>query len=366
MFWVFIILVLYGSLIFSYLVGWNNTAAYYSKQYSLSVSVIVAMKDEAKNIKNLYKNLILQSYPKEKIEIIFVNDHSKDNTLELLKEIEGNNIHCLNMPENSYGKKKSIKKAAELASGDIIIVTDADCTFSYDWIRTMIDCFGNDKIKLVSGPVTYKKKRGLFNSFQSLEFLSLVGSGAGSIGSGNSIFCNGANMAYRKDIFLELNTYDDDNAASGDDVFLLHQIKKHYPKGIIFIKDPRAIVSTIGSETYYEFYNQRKRWASKSTSYRDMATIYVSLLVFLTNFLMLFLFLLCLYDLSMMFWFGIFICCKFIIDLIFLIPVLRFFGRNDLVKFIFPFELFYSFYIVFIVVLSFVRPFNWKGRVYSK
>ena len=232
--------------------------------------------------------------------------------------------------------------------------------------KSMQDCFGNNKIKLASGPVTYKKKIGLFNSFQSLEFLSLVGSGAGSIGIGNSIFCNGANMAYRKDVFLELNTYDDDAAASGDDVFLLHQIKKYYPKGIVFIKDPRAIVSTIGSETYYEFYNQRKRWASKSINYRDTATIYVSLLVFLTNFLMLFLFLLSLYDLSIMFWFISFLCCKFIIDLIFLIPVLRFFERNDLVKFIFPFEFFYSFYIVFIVVLSFVSPFYWKGRLYSK
>ena len=107
-----------------------------------------------------------------------------------------------------------------------------------------------------------------------MEFASLIGSGAGAIGSGNAIFCNGANMAYKKEVFLEVNTYKNDNAASGDDVFLLHSIKQRYPDGIVFAKDKNAIVNTNALDTLSTFINQRKRWTAKSSSYTDNSEKY--------------------------------------------------------------------------------------------
>ena len=71
---------------------------------------------------------------------------------------------------------------------------------------------------------------------QELEFLSLIGSGAGAIGIENPIFCNGANMAYRKDVFLETNNFNNDNTVSGDDVFLLHSIKASGGAGRCLLK----------------------------------------------------------------------------------------------------------------------------------
>ena len=125
-------------------------------------------------------------------------------------------------------------------------------------------------------------------------------------------------------------------------------------------------MTTSSSNTFFQFYNQRKRWAAKSTSYRDVDTIYVSLLVFVINFLVLFLFLCSFFDKKLIACFLSFIFFKFLIDAFFLVPVLRFFNRKELVKFIFPFELFYSFYIVLIPVLSYITSFTWKGRNYRK
>ena len=366
MYLIFIVIILYGFLILSYRFGWDSNSSADIIDSNLKVSVIVAVKNEEKHIKRLYKNIYSQNYPKDMFEILFINDHSTDSTEDLLKEIKSNNVRYLNMSTGVYGKKNSIKKAIDTANGDVIIITDADCTFSLDWMKTIVSCFSDDNIKLVSGPVSYKNKSGLFNAFQSLEFMSLVGSGAGSIGCKRAILCNGANMAYRKDIFLELNTYESDNCVSGDDVFLLHQVKAKYPKGILFIKDSRAIVETMPSAGYKEFYNQRKRWTAKSTNYNDVSTIYVSLLILLVNFLVLLLFFLLFYDHSLSIYFVIFFISKFIIDILFLRPVLKFFKRNDLIPFIFPFEIFYSFYIVFIVVLSFTNSFQWKDRTYNK
>jgi cellulose synthase/poly-beta-1,6-N-acetylglucosamine synthase-like glycosyltransferase len=203
-------------------------------------------------------------------------------------------------------------------------------------------------------------------SLQALEFSSLIGSGAGAIGVNNAIFCNGANMAYRKEIFLEVNEFSIDTAVSGDDVFLLHSVKAKYPNSIAFAKEKSAIVITDAVQTFSGFINQRKRWTAKSSGYKDNASIYTSFLVLFTNLAFVFLFAIPFWNIEYFNLFILFYGVKFLVDLILLFPILKFFNRIDLVKWIFPFEIFYSFYIVLIVVLSFTKSFEWKGRVHSK
>ena len=330
------------------------------------VSVIIAMRNEEGEIERLISSLMLQSYPASCIEFIFVNDHSDDLTLSLLKNIELDNLVIINMPEGEFGKKKSIYKAVNLANSEIILVSDADCSFPSDWIRTMVSYFNNEKVMLVSGPVSFYKKQGLFESFQALEFISLIASGAGAIGLGNAIFCNGANMAYRKDIFLEVNNFINDKAVSGDDVFLLHSIKEKYPNQIYFAKDKSAIVTTESAINIKDFLNQRKRWTSKSAGYKDFKSIYTSFLVLLMNLIGVLVIALVLTDNYYLNYFFAYFAVKFFVDCYLLLPVLSFLNRKDLIKWIFPFEFLYAFYIVFIVILSFTNSFEWKGRIHEK
>jgi len=330
------------------------------------VSVVISLRNEESEIEKLLNNLKAQIYPINQLEFVLVNDHSTDNTINLLQNYKADNITILDMPEGEFGKKNAIAKAIQTARGEIILITDADCSFLPDWIQTMVGYFTDNKIKLVSGPVDYHQKKGLFQHLQALEFISLIGSGAGAIGSGNAIFCNGANMAYKKEVFLEVNTYKNDNAASGDDVFLLHSVKQRYPDGIVFAKDKNAIVKTNALNTLSAFINQRKRWTAKSSSYKDRRTIYTSFLVLFTNLSLLYLFVLCVFNSQFLNYFIGFYLLKFMIDLIFLIPILDFFKRKDLIKWILPFELVYSIYIVLIVILSFTNPFEWKGRTHKK
>ena len=361
-----IILLFYIILIFRYRFGWNKIKRIRTTDFTPKVSIIIAMRNEENEIERLLKSLQSQIYPTNKLEFILVNDHSTDNTLKLLEQSELDNLQIIDLLDGEYGKKNAIKKAVEFANGEIILVSDADCSFIPYWTQTMVNYFADEKIKLISGPVAFYKQKGIFQSLQTLEFISLIGSGAGAIGSENAIFCNGANMAYRKDVFLEVNNFESDDISSGDDVFFLHSVKSKYPDSIAFANDENAIVTTNSAQTISGFINQRKRWTAKSSRYKDIASVYTSYLVLFVNLAMVFLFAMCFFSKENLQFLILFYFVKFIADLAFLYPVLRFFKRKDLIKLILPFELFYSFYIVLIVLLSFSNKFEWKDRTHSR
>ncbi|MEC7646068.1 MAG: glycosyltransferase [Bacteroidota bacterium] len=363
---VLVILFLYVLLISKYAAGWTKIKTVSKDAFLPKVSILIVMRNEESNLVRLYKSLQSQVYPGNKLEFILVNDHSTDNTWSFLEKWDLNNLHLLNMPKGKFGKKNAISMAVAIASGDIILASDADCSFSANWTRKMIGYFANNDVKLVSGPVLFNKKTGFFQNFQALEFTSLIASGAGAIGIQNPIFCNGANMAYRKEVFLEVNAFNKNNIASGDDVFLLHSIKEKYHNSIVFARNEDAIVTTESAQSFYDFINQRKRWVAKSSSYKDIASMYTSYVVLFTNATFVFLFSILFIDISWVLFFLGFYVIKFIVDLSLLYPVLQFLNRKDLIKWVLPFEFFYSFYIILIVILSFTTDFEWKGRVHNK
>ena len=182
----------------------------------------------------------------------------------------------------------------------------------------------------------------------------------------NGIFCNGANFSYRKQIFIESEDVFNTKIASGDDVFLMHYVKRKHPSSIVFAKDKDSIVTTFPKDTFKEFINQRKRWSAKSISYKDKSNIIASLIVFLINISVVLLLIFSFFNIEYLYYFILVIASKAFVDIVFLIPVLKFFNRERLIKFIFPFEIIYSLYIIMIVIVSFTNSFQWKGRTYKR
>jgi hypothetical protein len=145
----------------------------------------------------------------------------------------------------------------------------------------MVNAFRDDT-RMVFGPVSYFEKRGLTAKFQTLEFLGLVASGAGAALAGIPFLCNGANLAYRKDAFRQVKGFDgNEKYLSGDDVFLLHKMKKEFGrKAVIFNDDETSIVKTYPAPNMRKFLSQRVRWASKSKGYKDGLSILTAIVVF--------------------------------------------------------------------------------------
>jgi cellulose synthase/poly-beta-1,6-N-acetylglucosamine synthase-like glycosyltransferase len=378
--YIFLILLLswYFKVFFLYRYSWKSIRPSKNINKTDFISVIVACRNEENNILNIIEDVKNQNFNKQRFEMIVVNDHSEDSTLLILekaaKSWENLKIICMN--DGEQGKKNAIKKGISCANGSVILCTDADCRAGKNWIKTIANYFTDKSVTLLSAPVEFHNEKGIFQKIQALEFLSLIGSGAAAINTGKGIFCNGANLAYRKSVFLEANSYDSNSTVSGDDVFLMHHVKVKYPSGIRFAKDREAIVKTDTQPNLKSFVNQRKRWTAKSSSYTDWDTISVSILVLLINVsIVLLSFLTILSELithdsqllmSSNWMLLIVLFFKYISDYNFLIPVLKFFRRRDLAIWILPFEVIYSFYIVSIVIYSFSSNFEWKGRKFRK
>lgn len=249
------------------------------------ISVIVPFRNEEKNIANTYKNLIEQNYPKEKYEIIFVNDSSDDTSLHIIKNFpKVENVIIISVP-NDYSanahKKRAIRFGIENSKGEIIVSTDADCIHKKDWLKNLLNYF-DEKTGFVSGPVEFVSDEKLFSKMQRLEFAGLVITGAGLIGSGSPTICNAANIAYRKKVFDEVGGFVYQmSLSSGDDELLMQKIHRDTNYKIKFALDKNAIVSTEANPTVKDFYHQRKRWASKGLFYGDHFLLLKLALIFL-------------------------------------------------------------------------------------
>jgi len=249
------------------------------------VSVIVPFRNETKNILNIFTSLTSQNYPLDKYEIIFVNDYSDDNSLELLENLpKKQNVFIHSVPKDysiNAHKKRAIRFGIEKSKGEIIVTTDADCIHKKDWLKDLLK-FMDKETGFISGPVEFISNNTLFSEIQRLEFAGLVISGAGLIGSGNPIICNAANIAYRKKAFDEVGgfTYQM-NLSSGDDELLMQKIHRDTEYQIKFALDKNVIVATEANPSVKDFYHQRKRWASKGLFYGDHLLLIKLVLIFL-------------------------------------------------------------------------------------
>ena len=142
----------YTTLILLYRISWDKISESKEVNYNDTVSVVVACRNEEKNIKNLIKDIMNQNIDKYRFQMIIVDDHSEDKTLEILYEEseKWNNLHVVCMNDDEIGKKNAIRKGVGFANGDVILCTDADCRVGGEWIQTMLSCFTKKKIKFVS------------------------------------------------------------------------------------------------------------------------------------------------------------------------------------------------------------------------
>lgn len=367
---------LYVALISYYAYGWmrlkNFSSASYSSVFSTKVSVIIPVRNEESTIAHCLHALFRQDFPKELLEIIVVDDNSTDSTMQQLQWLSNEYpFKIIQLKEDNVTtafKKKAITTAIEQAIGELIITTDADCSMGERWLSEIVGYYETYKPKMLVAPVGFHKEKTIFEKFQTLEFLTLIGITAAAIRHKMPIMCNGANLAYQRKVFFEVGGFNFVNhIASGDDVFLMLKIAKQNPSDIHFLKSRDAIVYTEAQKTMHAFVQQRKRWASKSTKYKNISIPFIALVIYLFNFSLPICFASALIfrdiELMQLFLFQFFF--KVIIDGVFIFSVLPFFKRNDLFSLFLPAQIFYIPYIVIIGTIAPFGQYQWKGRKVS-
>ena len=363
-----LIAALYVLLIVAYTIGWYRlrTPDQTENKRVESVSVLVAARNEAQQIEQLLQDLFDQNYPNTAFELILIDDHSEDGTLQKAKDFahEYPLFECRIFAANGKGKKAALSQALQLATGDLILVTDADCRLSPQWIESMVTAYHASGAKILLGPVLLDPATNAFERIQVLEFMSLIGSTAGASGIGWPAMGNGANMAFERDAAMQVQAHrTDERLVSGDDVFLMEAFLKAYGRrGVAFVLDEEAIVRTYPQQSVKDFFRQRLRWVSKSRSYSSASIFFPAVIVFLFNFGLVALFTAAFFQPFLFLFYLLFILLKFLVDHPILLAVSSFMKRRHLLKYSFPLQLIYPFYVVFSVVAGNLIPVSWKGR----
>ena len=370
---------LYVILILYYGVSWRQIPGFYIDSPSIPktrITVIIPARNEEKQIGPCLESVLQNNYPSHLLEILVVDDHSTDNTAAIVQTYTG--VKCISLedhisgPMNSY-KKKAIETAILQSSGELIITTDADCIVKPRWLSTIAACYEKTASQLIVMPVCIHPKWNFLGIFQSLDFMTLQGITGASVYKGFLNMCNGANLAYTRMAFDEVDGFNGiDHIASGDDMLLMKKISDAFPGAIAYLKNEDVIVSTLAELYLSSFLQQRIRWASKSTHYDDKGIFRVLLLVYLFNLLMLVLpfmtmflhssFFIPHFSFSIFHLWLILLSLKILVELIFLYPVSSFFGLRSLLCW-FPFM--QPLHILYTVIAGFLGKFgkySWKGR----
>lgn len=374
----------YAALIIYYAIAWKQipdfqppTSNFQSQTFNVRLSVIIPARNEEANIRACINSLLNQSYPIHLFEVIVIDDHSTDNTAAIVQEYTNQHIRLIKLsdyietkPVNAY-KKRAIEIGISNATGELIVTTDADCTVPPNWLQTIAAFYTATNAEFIAMPVVYNSNKNFLEIFQSLDFMTLQGITGASVYKRIHSMCNGANLAYTKKAFEEVNGFKGiDNIASGDDMLLMHKIYKKYPAKVFFLKSTEVIVQTAPMQTLKDFFNQRIRWASKADKYDDKRIFGVLLLVYLFNVLLVLMPVVALlknYQLSIIqlsitrLWLSLLIF-KTIIEIIFLYPVAKFFSRQHL---LWSFPIAQPFHICYTIIAGWLGKFGsyqWKER----
>lgn len=231
-----------------------------------TVSVVIAARNEEKNLPDLIHDLINQEYPLNKLEIIFIDDRSTDLTSTILSEASNNYsfIKYISISEKSLtmtSKKNALSKGIDIATGEIIVSTDADCRVGKLWASSMAYSVLNKNCISIGFSTINGDK--FFDQYQKIDFLGIISANAGAGGWNQFWSGTGQNLAYYKKDFLDIDGFNPvKEKISGDDMYLVQSITK-IKTGLINI-DPNSFVRTDPMTTLKSFINQRIRWSSNA------------------------------------------------------------------------------------------------------
>jgi cellulose synthase/poly-beta-1,6-N-acetylglucosamine synthase-like glycosyltransferase len=324
------------------------------------VSVIVSAKNEEVNIGRCMDSLVQLDYPKDKLEILMVNDGSVDNTKEIilnyvkryavLKYLETEDI-----PTTLRGKTRALSQAVKKAKGEIIFTTDADCEVKSSWIKEMLKYY-DDRTGVVSSYSIIKPKN-INWAVQSLDWMYLLSIASGSDGINDPLSCVGNNMSYRKKAYEEVGGYEKVKYSVTEDFMLLKTIRTKTKWETKFPLDSDIVNYTLPCASFMEIYRQKKRWGRGGLN-----IVFLGFLVGLFG-----------WSVSMAVLFGwllvpihlylSLLVLKFVVDLLFILPAATKFREFKALAYLPFFEIYFSLYAVALpFILLFDRKVIWKEQ----
>lgn len=330
------------------------------------ISIVISARNEAENVEECLNQIIKQNFSKNSFELILIDDASEDNTFDIAhKTLEKSGLIYEIIKQTEHkGKKQNLALAIKKSKGAIIITSDADVIYRHpNWLLTISNYFKNYSPNLLIMPVDFETQPGFLEKFQIIENLALTGITAGYSGMQKPFMCNGANLAFKKSAFELVSGYNSHiNISSGEDVFLLEDIKKINPTLVHYVLLRELIAKTKPLHTFKNLFNQRVRWAGKAKYNSNNLNIFAGFIILAANLLFLALFVAILKKSVIIPYLSIFVLAKVVFDFLLLFLASDFLGRKKNILWFIPFECVYWIYTLIIGTASvFYKPY-WKGK----
>jgi cellulose synthase/poly-beta-1,6-N-acetylglucosamine synthase-like glycosyltransferase len=337
-----------------------------------SVSIVVSARNEAHNLPRLLSCLTAQDYPSGRLEIVIVDDRSDDGTWSLLEEAARQHhqirpIRVSDLVPDFAPKKRALDLAIRFARGEIILLTDADCTPPASWTRAMVQYY-RDGVAGVVGYSPYRFDRPtprLLQGMLALEYFSLFAVAAASSGYGRTLTASGTNFSYRRQVYLDAGGFEAiKHWISGDDDLFLHEVTRKGLGRFVFALDSRAYVPAAAPTSWRQFWHQRIRYASKGRQY-GLAMTAGLVAVYLFNLFLVGAVLLGMAGLHDLFFGGsVLWVAKALLEASFLSHAAVLFREQNLLRYLIPTAIVHPFYVLLFGFLGLCGSFRWKGEAY--
>lgn len=332
---------------FGMLANLKKGKAEFSENTYPFISVIVAARNEEKNIGDCIESLVKIDYPRNKLEIIIMNDRSTDKTGEIVKSYLSSNsglvyMEAVEIQGRLKGKTGALVQAIKKSRGEIIFTTDADCIVKPSWLKEMVKYY--DENTGVVNSYTIIEPENIYWGFQSYDWLYLLTIASGADGINNQLSCVGNNMSYRRKAYDEAGGYENIKFSVTEDFMLLKTIRDKTKWKVKYPVNENIVNYTLPCEDFKELYRQKKRWGKGGLDIR-ITGFFVGLIGWCSAIAVLFGWLFV--DLQA---YLLFVISIMVIDSLFvLIPVIKF-------K-IFKLYLYLPFFEIYFALYAFIMPF---------
>lgn len=265
--------------------GWAMLSRFEIAGASVSLSVVVYMRNKASNIRYLLSDIASQHYLQELIQVVVVDDHSTDRSAAEVENFakEHSNVELLRLPKGKCGKKAALRLALSHFTGELVVTTDADTRATPRWLATIAAFYANYYPSMIICPVMFTPDRSFLGRWQALKQIKRMGVAAATAAWRRPMICNGLNLAIDRKVMEQHASVFEHHSASGEDIAMMLEIKKNPLNRIFYLKSTGAVISTAPSSGLKNKIDSRIRRIFQCGAYINFGMIAIALIVFIAN-----------------------------------------------------------------------------------
>ena len=260
---VFLLLLQDTLLVFLLLMNFNKYTEVRNPDFP-KVSILIPSRNESQNLPRCLTSLEKLDYPIDRIQFIFGNDRSTDDTATILADWVSTHSNAILIEvtegdsKRRNGKANALSQMEKSANGDLYLFTDADCEVPTQWVKSMVLAQKNTDAGIVTG-ITRIGSTSLFGRLQSFDWWLSLGMVKVMNDLGISVTSMGNNMLITKEAYLSVGGFEGIPFSLTEDFEMGKAIKENGFEAVHHVS-PGNLVETLPQQNFKGLLDQRKRW----------------------------------------------------------------------------------------------------------